>query len=117
MASSACFVACVKPPAGGETGTPPNSMIGFCGSIRISPASETRAMPRMASTVSVSVRRCLSLTDLMPSTEISRPESASRTVMRNGSAFATMERPMARMASSRETMPGEVTGHSSMATM
>ncbi len=117
MASSAGLVACAKPPDGGEIITPSKSISGFCGSIRISPAIETRAMARVASVISVAVLRCLSVGALMPSKEISSPVRVSMTVIRNGSAFDTSGRPMARMASKRETMPSDAMGHSSMATM
>ncbi len=74
-------------------------------------------MPRSPRTVSTVRRRSRSPNPLMPSTERSRPESVSRTVMRNGSALTAMAAPILPMVASRETMPGLVTGHSEIATM
>jgi hypothetical protein len=117
MASSAGFVAWVKAPDGGETCIPPKSMIGFIGSTRISPFSETRATPRRARMVSMAPRRCLSESFLTSSTAMSRPESVSKTEMRNASALTARAAPTALIAGSRDMIPAEAIGHSSMATI
>ncbi|MNL20654.1 hypothetical protein D3C87_1419120 [compost metagenome] len=80
IASSAGLVAWVKAPGGGDTLTPPKSMIGFVGSRMISPFTETRAMPFSESTASVTARRCLSSSFFSPSAARSSPDSVSSTV-------------------------------------